>query len=369
MRKSVPCLLAIAAFVVSAGTAEGVDVIAPLVPVPPPVGVLFQPTEQAVLVSVVDQREDKRLMGGGIMGPGFEKGSGLYIIYATETDVEIAKHFKSAAEDAIKTLGFKIGDGGLKLEIVIEDFWIDMYRMSAFSPMNCIAYGTLHTKLSAPDLPEPRGHNLRLTMWEDSVPAGSMKEVAKEAVSRQYAQSAWQAVATALLDERELRRDEEQLRRALELAGSSKEEVPARQAIFWLGITRQSGGPVKEKLLSILGQSKEQELHQAAAEALGLLGVQEAAPEMIAILGGKKAGGWDNTDVEQVWYLLHGLALLGDKDLRSKVSSAQRKELNAASKIEDLIAFHEGRKAPVVSEAAAEKLAKAKEKLAKKREK
>src|SRR5262245_47454794 len=131
MRKSVPCLLAIAAFVVSAGTAEGVDVIAPLVPVPPPVGALFQPTEQAVPVSVVDKRHDQDLMGRGIVRPGLHTGSEVYTTESTATDVERAKQFKSAAEDAIKTLGFKIGDGGLKLEIVIEDFWIDMYRMSA----------------------------------------------------------------------------------------------------------------------------------------------------------------------------------------------------------------------------------------------
>ncbi len=367
MRKLAACLLAIAAFLVSAGTAEGVDIIAPLVSDLPPVGVLFQPADQAILVSVVDQREDKNLMGGGIMGPGLEKGSGIYIIYATETDTEIAEHFKAAAEDAIKVLGFKTGEGGLKLEIAIEDFWIDMYRMSGFSPMNCIAFGSLQTKLSAPNLPEPRANKLKITMWDDTVPAGSMKEVAKEAVSRIYAQSAWQAVATALLDQRELRRDEEQFRRVLEQAGTSKDKMPARQAIFWLGITRQSGSPVKEKLLAILGQSEERQLHEAAAEALGLLGVHEAAPEMIAILGGKKVGDWDNTDTEQVWYLLHGLALLGEKDLRSKIPSAQGKEMRAASKIEDLISFHQGGKAPLMSEAAVEKLAKAKEKLAKKR--
>ena len=51
------------------------------------------------------------------MGCGFEDGSGPYMLYATETDTEIAAHFKSAAEDAVKVLGFKVGEGGLRLRL------------------------------------------------------------------------------------------------------------------------------------------------------------------------------------------------------------------------------------------------------------
>jgi len=358
-------LVATLVFLTTAVTpAEAVDVIAPLERQPPPVATLFRPTEQAVAVRVVDQRAEKNLIGGGVMGPGVEKGSGIYLIYATETSGEIAAHFEAAAADAVKILGFKAGDGGLTLEIVLRDLWVDMYRMSGFGMMNCIAYLSLQTKLGGPEVPEPRVRDLRLTFWEDTVPVGSMKEVAKGAVSAIYSQAAWQAVAEAILDGRDLPADEEGFARVLAQLDSSKDEVAVRKAIFWLGIARHPSPAVKEKLLAILGSSKERRHHQAASEALGLLGVQEAAPRIQAILSGQEKGDWDVTDSEQVWYLLHGLALLGEKDLSSRIPADPKNEIKPRSKIDDLLSFHAGGPAPKMCVEAKEKLAKAKEKLA-----
>lgn len=370
MRRTLRCLLALAALGAGLGPARGVDVISPLVPQPPPVGPLFSPIDQAVSVAVEDRREDKHLMGGGVMGPSFESGSGLYLLYATETDAEIGAHVKAAAEDAVKVLGFRVGEGDVKLAIAIEEFWIDMYRMSSFGPMNCIAYATLQVTVTAPGLTAPAVVPLRLTYWEDTVPVNSMKEVAREAVSRIYSQAAWQAVAAALLDRRGAQADPEQVRRVLEQIGPPQKEVArARLAIFWLAITRRDEPAVKEKLLALLQQDEEQRLRLAAAEGLGLMRATEAAPELAALLGGKAPKVWDVTDAEQVWYLLHALALLGQEDLRSRLPAQAAKEMDARSKVEDLIAFHEGGKPPAMSDAAAAKLAKAKEKLAKKRSK
>lgn len=368
MRGAVRFLLPLAILGFGIGPAGALDVIAPLVSQPPGVGVLFLAIDQAVLVTVEDRREGTHLIGGGVMGPGFESGSGPYMLYATESDSEIAAHLKSAAEEAVKVLGFKVGDGGLRLSLRIDELWVDMHRMSAFAPMNCIAYATLQTTLVAPDLPAPEVRTLRLTFWEETVPVGSMKEVTREAVSLLHSEAAWQAVTAALLARRESQGDPGQVRRVLERIGMVEdEEVPSRLAIFWLGITHQTGADVKEKLLGILGQSEEYRLRRAAAEALGLLGAQEAASELLALLNGKAPGTWDNTDAAQAWYLLHGLALLGRGDLRSAIPATAMKKMKASAKTDDLILFHEGGRPPALNEKAAAKLAKAKAKLAKKR--
>ena len=175
-------------------------------------------------------------------------------------------------------------------------------------------------------------------------------------------------MTAGLLERRKSRADPEQVRRVLERIGLVEdEELASRLAIFWLGITRQSGADVKEKLQGVLGQSAEYRLRRAAAEALGLLGAEEAAPDMLALLGGKSPAKWDNTDAEQVWYLLHGLALLGRTDLRSAIPPAALEKTKASAKVEDLIAFHQGGKPPALNEEAVAKLDKAKAKLAKKR--
>jgi hypothetical protein len=366
MRQLASRLFAFAIALLAPGAAWGVDVIAPLAPQRAPVGVLFEPTDLAVEVAVVDQRPDGHLIGGGVMGPGVEKGNGVYLIYATKTAGETAAHFQNAAENAVTVMGFKLGKGGLKLDMAIEELWVDMYRMSGFGPMNCIAYGKLKTTLSGADLAEPKVSERTVTYWETSAPVMSMKEIVEKGVSEIYAEAAWQAVATALLDLRPLVPNADQFAKAAEQTAFAKDEKQSRQAIFWLGIARHPESPVKEKLLALLTQSQEQHQHQAAAEALGMLGVQEAAPEMIAILGGKKMGGWDNTDAEHVWYLLHGLALLGEADLRSKLPATAAKELKPMSKLDDLVAFHAGKPAPSMLPEAAEKLAKAKQKLASK---
>ena len=291
MRQHVSRLLAFAVVLLASSAAWGVDVIAPLAPQRAPVGVLFEPTDLAVEVTVVDHRQDRNFIGGGVMGPGVEKANGVYLIYATKTAGETAAHFQKSAENAVLVMGFKTGQGGLTLELAIEELWIDMYRMSGFGPMNCIAYGKLKTTLAGTDLTEPKVSERSVTYWETSAPVMSMKEIVEKGVSEMYAEAAWQAVATALLDYRALVPNAEQFRKAAEQTAFSKDEKQSRQAIFWLGIARHADSPVKEKLLDLLTRSQEQHQHQAAAEALGMLGVQEAAPEITAILGGKKLGG------------------------------------------------------------------------------
>lgn len=95
-----------------------------------------------------------------------------------------------------------------------------------------------------------------------------------------------------------------------------------------------------------------------------MLGITEAKEDLTAILAGKKAGGWDNTDNEHVWYLLRGLGLLGEADLRARIPKVK---IRMASKLEDLAVFHETGAFPEVSEAESEKQEKARQALSKKR--
>lgn len=331
---------------------------------PPNVGVLFKASDQQVSVTVRDDRADKAFVGGAILGPKADEDKGVYLGYATQGDGDLADFLRVAAEDAVGVLGMKPGSGH-SLEIVVKDFRVDMYRLSGFSPMNCIAYGTLETSLRAADGSSLGSETLKLTFYENTVPVMSMKEVVSEAISRIFTHAAWQATATTLLNHLALEPDPVQIGQVVDGLDRHKEEVPARQAIFWLALARQGGPPVKDELLAILRTSDAQKVHQAAAEAIGMLGIAEAREDLLAILAGtRKAGGWDNTDNEHVWYLLRALALLGEPDLRARIPNVK---LNMRSKLEDLVRFQESGAVPEVSQAEAEKLEKARKALSKKR--
>ena len=108
-------------------------------------------------------------------------------------------------------------------------------------------------------------------------------------------------------------------------------------------------------------------MHQAAAQALGMLEIAEARDDIRSILEGtEKYGDWDIQDAEHVWHLIHALALLGEQDLNARIpdSLTRRKYV-----VEDVVAFHATGQPPEPSAVEVEKIEKARVKLAKKRRK
>lgn len=193
--------------------------------------------------------------------------------------------------------------------------------------------------------------------FENTTPVGSMKEVAKEAVTRINRQAAWEAVATALAARRPAQPDSAQIRRLLGTLDTTKDEVARRNTLFWLGLFGKNDPAVQEKLLSLFRTSKDQRVRQAAVEAIGMLGIQEARPDVEAVLkGAKKLGDWDNSDTEQVWYLLRALGRLGEGDLRSRVPTS---DVNKRRLLIELAQFQETGEIPAMTEAEKEELAKA----------
>lgn len=325
------------------------------------VGALFAPSERTVALTVTDGREDRSLLGGGIVGPKGDAGKGIMVVYLSERDEEVAKLLDAAARSALGVLGLEPGDGGAQLEVTLRSLWVDMHRMSGFSPMNCLGYLTLDTRLTSEPGAAPAERSFKLTLYETANPVASMKEVSREGVSRILQQAVWQAVARTLAEAWGLHPDPERLAALANRVGTLKEAVQARQAIFWLGLVGGGDEATVTKLRGFLG-SDEQRVHQAAAEALGLAGATAAVEDLQAILGGAKRGGWDVTDLEHVWYLVHGLRLLGAP--AEKIPAG----LEPASKMADLLHFHaSGGEAPAFTEEEEKKLAKERPKVAKKR--
>ncbi len=327
------------------------------------VGPLFAPSEQTVTVTAVDGREDRSLVGGGIVGAGTEKGKGILVLYASERDGEVQELLDVGARQAVGVLGLRSGTGGLALEVRLVSLWTDMYRLTGFSPMNCLGYLELATVLKGAGGEELANRRFKLTFFENANPVFSMKEVTREGVSRILLGAVWQATAQTLIDHLGLEGDADRLAALAARIATLDDEAPARQAVFWLGLAGRGDAGTLARLEALLDHQG-QRVHQAAAEALGLAKANEARPDLEAILAGARRGGWDATDLENVWYLLHSLALLGVEDLRAKIPTTK---LEPRSKLEDLLQFHATGKAPELSAAEKAKLAKNLPKVARKR--
>jgi hypothetical protein len=337
-------------------------IISPLVDVAPETDPLFVPSEKGIRVEVKDERPHRDFIGGALFGG--EKG--VFLGYATPSEDDLEGYVRRAADTAVRTMGMKSGDDYL-LEIVIRAFRIDMYRLSGFSPMNCMAYGILETRLAASNGEVLRTDDVRVAFYDRTVPVNSMKEVAREALSRIYSLATWQATVATLRAQFQPSPDALSIEAALEHLGPEHNAIPARLTIFWLGLAGQDNEAVTRDLLAILRTSEHQRMHQAAAQALGMLEVAEARDDIVSILAGTEGyGGWDIEDNEQVWHLLHALALLGEKDLADHIPDSLVKKKYV---VEDLITFHTTGQPPEPSAAEVEKAEKAHVKLVKKRRK
>jgi hypothetical protein len=350
--------------VAAAGAAQAKVIVAPLTPHHTPTSFALQDSGKTVAITVRDERPDKSFLSGALIGPSAEQGKGIYLGYATENDDDLARFMEAAALEAASVLGVKQGDGA-RLEIVVKDFRVDMYRRSGFSPMNCIAYGLLAATLTAADGSVLKARDLKVAYYDNAVPVMSMKEVTAKGLSRIYSLAAWQATAAVLIDAWGITFDAETLAGLARRVDAEKDEDPAREMVFWLGLAGAGDSATKEKLLNLYRSSPAQKVHQTAVEALGLLGIAEPRDEMRDVLAGRKTlGEWDIEDNEQVWYLLHALALMGDTDLEGARPATK---IKMSSKLNDLLRFHATGALPESSAAEEEKAQKARKKLEEKR--
>src|SRR5262245_19542723 len=168
---------------------------APLQRVPARVGTLPPEKPPGILVLVHDARPDTVVIGG-LTVSGIDRVARLY---AEASPGDVAAYFKSAANDAVRALGFQEG-ADFTLELTIKKFPIDMYR-SGFGPVNCIGYGEIEAVLKARDGNPVRERVFHMTYWEDSTPVHSFDEISEEAVSRIYSQSAWESTVRILQEQ------------------------------------------------------------------------------------------------------------------------------------------------------------------------
>jgi len=138
---------------------------------------------------------------------------------------------------------------------------------------------------------------------------------------------------------------------------TTKDDVAQRTTIFWLGLVGKNDPAVKERLLTVFRTNKVQNVREASAEALGMLGIQDAREGAEAALAGtKKVGDWDVSDTEQAWYLLRYLGRIGVGDLASRFPKADMKMRRVLT---ELVRFQEAGEMPRMSETEQQELEKA----------
>lgn len=331
--------------------------VSPLQNVAAGTGALVASTGRTLSVAIVDERHKDDILGGGIFGPNGESGEGIYVGYVPEKPAEVASLFESSAKDAAQILGFAPGTGAT-LTLTIRALRIDMYRVSGFSPANCVGYALVGARLSGE---KELTKELALTYFESTTPAMSMKEITREAVSRIHQLMAWEATFRTLDEAFGLSADPAAVKRLLASLDATKDEIPKRRTAFWLGHVGRGDAAVAEKLLAVVKTSKQPRFREGAAEALGNLKVAEAKGEFAAILASPTPrGDWGLKDSEQVWYLMKGLWLLGDQDVAAKVPKAQiRADGKPRKQLTDLVTFLSAGTIPPLTTREAEELGKA----------
>jgi hypothetical protein len=312
-----------------------------------------QPAKVAVVVK--DARPADAILSAGIVGPNGDKGEGIFLAYQTETPEQMTQLMQDSAKAGLAAFGFADGPA-YTLEVHLKDSRIDMTRYSGFSPMNCIGYCHLETVLKTPD-GQAKTRTFKLAYFENTTPMMSMKEVAKEAVSRIYHQAVVEAVVTTLQDQFPGAAEPAALERVLTAAKTSTEQVTARELVFMLGLTAKGHAPTQNGLVELYQTSKTQRVRQGALEAVGMLGVTAQAADLQAMLSGaKKYPDWDMTDMEEVWYVLKALHLLGVKDLSGKIPAG---EMKGGARLGALVEFLRSGTIPPLTAQEADLLAKA----------
>jgi hypothetical protein len=288
---------------------------------------------ESVTVVVHDRRSHPSLIGLNVSDP-----TNLMVVYATKTPDALARTLEKAAMDAARTLGFREGPD-VKIDMAIDAFRIDAYLSSGYAPVNCIGYAVIETTLTSARGASPVSRSSRLAYWE--LTAGLRKaSLGKEAISRIYTQAAWEATTRILQQEYPALPDPAAMAQAIHAATGAGDVFVRREAVFWLGLTGSGNDAVAGALASVFRTATDQEVSEAAAEAIGLVGEGSARSELEAVLAGtRRLENWDNLDTEAVWYLVKALYLLGAPDPEARVPASPH--LHQREKIGELLRFLE----------------------------
>lgn len=348
----------------AASAAQALVFISPLAPHPVPEGLEVPSSGRTVEVLVVDERPDKTFLAGSLISSSGKDEKGSYQGFATPKEGDLAPFMAAAGQEAAASIGVAKGDA-FRLEIVLRDFRVDLYRRSGWTPMNCMAYGRLGIRLTGADGAVVREAELPVAYYENEVTGLSMKDITTEALSRLYAFAAWQATVPTLLDAFGIGVPPQALRHVETLVDGAKDEERAREHLFWLGLAGRGDAELRGRLLAWYRDSDKQKVHQTAVEALAMLGASDLRAEIHDRLAGKvKSGGWDMADNEQVWYLIRALGLLGEKGLEAAIPDSLE---SMRAKVVDLARWQETGALPVPGPKETKEFEQAKARLAAKR--
>jgi hypothetical protein len=295
--------------------------------------VLVTPQNQILQIEVTDNRPLKGIHGGGLN----RIDSGAFLFLKEIPDSPLVPYLEKTGTETAQVLGFSPDPGGGALKITLNKFWIDLYKFSGYSPANCIGYGSLTAELfPGPEKPS-LVRNYLLSYYENDI-------VFFWAVSRIYTQMIWETVGKTILENGSLALDPKGTEKLLQRIDTENSDRIARELIFWLGLVGRNDRRVQDKLLQIFRNTREQRRRQAAVEALGMLGVQEARKDIVDALGGtRKVGYWSNDDAEEVFYLIKALSNLGEKDLQEYIP---KQDFRAREKVVELVGFLSSGKIP-----------------------
>ncbi|HJU84364.1 MAG TPA: hypothetical protein VJ600_09140 [Holophagaceae bacterium] len=356
MKLSIPKLLLGLLIPLGIGCVPQSFIKAPLVLPPSTTGRIYAPRPATLSVTVKDERPAGAFLGGGILGPNSDKGEGIFLGYQTETPEQLRQHLEGSAKEAIAAFAFTAGPA-YSLELRLKDARIDMYRYSGFSPMNCIAYIHMETSIKGPDGQE-KTKTFKLTYYENTTPAMSMKEVVKEAVSRIYHQAALEAVMTTLQEQFPGAAEPASLANVMAVLKTTTNDDSAREVVFLLGLTGKEDPATKDAVVSLFRTSPSQRIREGALEAVGMMGIASQTEDIQSLLAGKvKIGAWDKDDTEEVWYMLKTLHLLGVPDLKARIPVSDK--LSGGARLKTLVEFMDSGKIPPLTDsekASADKL-------------